>query len=158
MITANEKRLLLRFSDYKSHSFIDEHQNLINEIGEVWMLKMGRRIPNDRLAELFSNGGQLLLKASKHSGGRYYCASVIAARNGTPTAAMIYPQYYSEMLKDENLFCNRSLEGTWFCVENISELPLSIVEKLRLVSNDKMVEDVLGQTRSSVVYVYYKTH
>ena len=39
--------LLFRFKDYRRYSFIEEHTQVLNEEGHVWILKSGK-IPDVR--------------------------------------------------------------------------------------------------------------
>lgn len=154
-IRAEEKMLLMRFANYKKHSFVDEHNSIVADDGSAWMLKLGRRVPTEKLDELFkADESLLLLKAPKDSGGGYYSTKVLQAFNGSPQKNMRYPKYYDEIMKDEELPVIPSLEGTWFRITKITALPDETVSSLKVCSNKKPVVDVLASTRSSTVYVY----
>lgn len=154
IITQKKKMLLLRFSNYKHFDFVSEHKKVLSENGYVWMLKIGKRIPDKRLTEVFNEPSALILKAPKDAGGKYYVAVVERTVNSSPTDGMVYPAYYNELIDDENMWIADSLDGTWFCIVSMEQLPDEMVSHLRLSSNDKAVEDVLSKTRSATVYVY----
>ena len=40
IINKDTEMLLFRFSNYKRHSFINEHLSLLNNTGYVWMMNM----------------------------------------------------------------------------------------------------------------------
>ncbi len=153
IIEKDKKIMLLRFSDYKYYDFIAEHLKIISETGHVWAIKVGKSIPTTRLNELFREPNYLILRGPKHKGGKYYVANVIEAFNGLPRNDMKYPDYYEKLMKDINMWLVSSMEGTWFCLTEIIELPVDVIPFFRLTSNNKLVEEVLNSTRSSIVYV-----
>ena len=154
MIEAKKKCLLLRFGNYREYDFINEHKEVIRKYGYVWMLKVGKCIPQSRLDEVFDENRALLLKAPKSIGGKYYHAEVDDYYRGEPRMDMPYPPYYSKMLSDEVWWNVDSLYGTWLRITAISELGKENIEHLYLFSNKKPVESVLSSTRTSTLYVY----
>lgn len=57
--------LLFRFKDYRRYSFIEEHTQVLNEEGHVWILKSGK-IPDVRkLERIKMMEGLLFLKPQK---------------------------------------------------------------------------------------------
>ena len=126
---------------------------MIQQHGNVWMLKTGKMIPDQKMASIILNNGFLALRAPKADGSKYYFASVIDAFNGPCKKDMIYPLYYEEMLNDEDMWAVDSLEGSWFKINKILEIQPQLVGNFYLVSNGKRVEDVLSSSRTSVTYV-----
>ena len=152
-IKANQKMLLLRYSNYKKYNFIDEHRKILAEEGTVWMLKIGKNIPEYKLKEIYAEGGLLILRSPKADGSKYYAIEVTSCFNGEPDFEMIFPEYYETMLDDEDMWTMDSLQGTWFKVTSIKELPEEVSSHFSLLSNGKMIEDVLNSTRSSMIYI-----
>lgn len=150
-IVAKEKLLVLRFSIYKKYDFIYEHELIIQREGAVWLLKLGKKVTNRALEDIMNSSCGLILKAPKAYGGKLYYCRMLDAKNMTPTEDMLYPQYYNELVQDMFWF---SLDGTWIKVDSFVELDENTVSKLRLVSNDKPLEEVFMQTRTTTLYAY----
>ncbi len=117
------------------------------------MLKIGKMIPESKLSELYHDGGYLILRSPKSDGGKYYLLTIKSAFNGATNGQMLFPEYYKEMLEDDNVWLMDDMTGTWFEVSRIKELSKEYSSHLTLVSNGKKVEDVLNSTRSSMIYV-----
>lgn len=152
-ISMETKMLVMRYADFHEYDFIAEHKNIIVSNGNVWLLKIGKIIPQTKIDELYQEGGVLLLKGPKASGGKYYALQVVDIHTGTPNKNMVYPKYYEKIVLDENMWAVESLFGNWFKVSNIIEVPSDMIGHIFLASNRKNVEDVLSSTRSSMVYV-----
>ena len=149
-----EKILLLRYNRYKRSNFIEAHQRIINEKGFAWMLKIGKRLPAISLQSILDGSKTVILKAPKGDGGQFYKLDLLDFHNGDALSDFCYPEYYKEMVEDEDVWMLDSLAGTWLKVKNIIQLSDADINKLRLVSNDKLAKDVLNRTRSAVLYVY----
>lgn len=145
--------LILRFTQFRKYDFIEQHKAIIGEKGAVWMLKKGRGIPYRSLRKICENGGGMILKAPKITGGKYYFAHFSAYYNGIPQNEFDYPTYYSEIIDE---YVNNPLEGTWIKIDYITEMLPSVVENLYLTSNNSKVSEVIGKTRTSVMYAYTK--
>ena len=143
--------LVLRFTQFGHYDFVKEHNCLICDNGFTWMLKKGRNIPLKSLETVLNSGGGMILKAPKKAGGIYYYAHFSACANGVPQDNYNYPRYYAE-ITDE--YVDNPLDGTWIKLDYIHELSDDIVEHLYLSSNDNKVVDVIGKTRTSVMYAY----
>ena len=152
-IKANQKMLLLRYSNYKKYNFIEEHVKTLAEKGTVWMLKIGKNIPENKLKDIYDEGGVLVLRSPKADGSKYYKIEVRSCLNGDPNCEMVYPDYYEDMLDDEDMWGMDTMDGTWFEVSSIKELPDGASSHFWLISNGKKVEDVLSSTRSSMIYI-----
>lgn len=150
---ADEKKkiLVLRFSDYKKYDFIQEHRNIIEREGATWFLKLGKPVPQKTLEEILAGSKGLILKAPKVQGGKYFYCKMLDAQNTKPNSVMVYPDYYHELMEDMFWF---SFEGTWIKVDGFRELKDDEISKLRLVSNDRLLSEVLQQTRTTMLYAY----
>lgn len=151
---AGKTILFLRYSNYRSKDFILEHEKLLNDRGEVWFLKVGKRIPNEKAEMVLRDGGNLVLRGPKSQGSSYYRAKIVDIHNGEPLSKMVFPQYYYDLIHDDVFWATDSLEGTWFKITEIERINPVIISHLKLVSNDRDIEDVINSTRSSIMYLY----
>lgn len=150
-IKARERILVLRFSTYKGYDFIEEHRNIINHNGAVWMLKLGKPVPSRTLNSILSESAGLILKAPKSVGGKYYYCQMLDAQNRKPNDEMRYPDYYKQLLDDMYWL---SMDGTWIKVNKFIELDEGTIASFKLISNDRLLDDVLSQTRTTMLYAY----
>ena len=149
-----KRMLLLRFSNYKHFDFVGCHKELIQIHGFTWMMKVGKQLPQSSVCPVLKDGGCLILKAPKASGGDLFTATIQEFYNGAPPKDMIYPRYYQEMKEDEDLWMlDSSLTGSWFKITDLKKLSDDDAAKLRLISNGKQAVAVLNSTRTSVMYV-----
>jgi hypothetical protein len=153
IIEKNKAVLLFRYNNYKKTDFIEEHNNAADENGYVWMLKAGRKLIEAKLCQVKDESGIMILKAPKNAGGNYYCAQIFNYWFGSPNKSMNFPVYYEELIDDERLWQIESLDGTWLKIGKITALSSETVQELRLISNNKKIEDVIGSTMSSTLYV-----
>ena len=51
----NKKVIVLRINCYRDYDFIAEHNKIVDKQGGVWLLKIGRKIPERRLEDLYRN-------------------------------------------------------------------------------------------------------
>ena len=150
---ANRKILLLRYSNYRRYDFISCHNELAKKNGSVWMLKAGKQIPETSVNSVIADGGLVVLKAPKSCGGNFYATRILDFFNGSPKDGMVYPDYYRQMEKDEQMWFLASLTGSWFKIAELEELSGEDASRLHLVSNGKSAIDVLNSTRTAVMYV-----
>lgn len=150
-IKAGEKLLVLRFNNYKDYDFIEEHKRIIGTDGIVWILKLGKPVPDKTLNNILLGSAGLILKAPKSLGGKYYYCQMLDAQNMKPKDGMNYPAYYKELLED--MFWH-SMDGTWIKVNEFIELNEEVISGLKLVSNDHRLDDVLSMTRTTMLYAY----
>ncbi len=148
-IEANKEILVIRFTQYKNVDFIDEHSKIVKEKNSVWILKVGRMIPQKSIERVIGGSKVVVLKAPKKAGGKYYIASIKGYHNGLPKSGFDYPKYYDEMLDSSYEY---TLEGTWICVETIQEIDDSILDHLLMEKNRNRLVDVINSTRTSVLY------
>ena len=65
IIKKNTEMLLFRFNNYRNHPFIKAHQEVLNEDGYVWMLKIGKRSSVAKIQAIIDCGGWLVLRSPK---------------------------------------------------------------------------------------------
>ena len=157
LVEANTKMLLMRFNAYKNNDFIKAHKEIIDKNDCVWMLKIGRTIQQDKIHSLMRNKGYLVLHAPKRLGGNYYIARIVDSFNGLPSDNMEFPMYYYDMLKDPSVFSLTSLEGTWIKISSIELIPKEHINSIKLVSNNRDVEEVINTTMTPTLYIYNDT-
>ena len=155
VIKAGKTLLLIRYNNYKKTDFIDEHNMVVGENGYTWMLKTGRKLMEKKLTKVIEESAILILKAPKGSGGGYYYTEIMDFYYGKQKYDNKFPEYYYELVEDENLWQVDSLDGTWIKIGQIKPLDKDIAENFRLVSNRKTVFDIVNSTMSSTLYVDY---
>ncbi len=153
LIDVNTEMLLFRFSNYGKHSFINEHRNVLNENGYVWMLKLGKRSSVEKIKAIIKNGGWLVLRSPKADGSISYLAKFSEISEEEPFDP-IYPEYYDEILdaEDED-FYNPTAVYQWFKLERIEELSEDAAESLVVSKTGKKVNEVIGTTRTAVMFI-----
>ncbi len=152
IIEAGHRILVLRFNNYKEWNFIEEHRKLLKKHNYVWILKAGKPINISTMKNIIDEGGHLILKEPKNDGGRFYYMHILEFNNGMPQKEYIYPEYYKNMLENEECYILESLEGTWLKIDVVCEINHQ-VEHLKLISNGKRLDETLLKTRSSLLYV-----
>ena len=150
-IRANKKMLVLRYSPYKKYDFIHEHEKIIDKYGCVWLLKLGKPVPDIALKEILEGDSGLILKAPKKDGGSYYYCHMLSAQNTNVKREMRYPDYYNELMNELYWY---SFTGTWIKIKKFILLEPDEIKHLKLVSNNKDLVEVLGQTRTTMLYAY----
>lgn len=153
VLKKNTAILLFRYNNYKNYDLIKEHKEKLSKAGSVWVLKTGKYMPETKVKMIMESGGLMLLRAPKKSGGGYTYAHIKSVYAGTPKKDMNYPEYYNEMLMDDSLWIVDSLDGTWFEIDMLADVPSNASEHIHLLSNGKLVEDVIKTTRSAMMYV-----
>lgn len=153
LIDVNTEMLLFRFSNYGKHSFINEHRNVLNGNGYVWMLKLGKRSSVEKIKAIIKNGGWLVLRSPKADGSISYLAKFSEISEEEPFDP-IYPEYYDEILdaEDED-FYNPTAVYQWFKLERIEELSEDAAESLVVSKTGKKVNEVIGTTRTAVMFI-----
>lgn len=147
-----EKKLILvlRYNEFRQYSFISEHESIINKNGCVWMMKFGRSIPDKSIKNVIDESGLIILKEPKKSGGKYFCAHVCEYRNVNTCRTDSSPHYYYELLS--SMEDNNEIR-TWLRIDELCEIDQDIVDEFYLTSNGRKLKDVIGETRTSAMYV-----
>lgn len=152
-ILKDTNMLLFRFRSYGKNNFIESHKKILNEKKYVWMLKLGKRTSTDKLQNILDEGGWVILRAPKVEGSKSYVARFVAFSEEEPED-MIYPEYYQEILDgEENEYFEGNAKTQWFKLVLITEIDEMTAEKLVMVKSEKMVNEVIGTTRTAVMFV-----
>ena len=72
---------------------------------------------------------------------------------------MVYPEYYTEILdnEDDEDFYNPNAVFQWFKIEMILELNDNDANNLVISKSDKKVNEVIGTTRTAVMFIKNST-
>ena len=155
LIPANTEMLLFRFNNYRKHSFIKQHLSVLEEYGYVWMLKVGKRSSVEKIQSIIKCGGWLVLRSPKADGSICYLAKFSEISEEEPIDP-VYPEYYNEILdgeEDDADYYNPNAVYQWFKLEKIRELSEEAAENLVISKTGKKVNDVIGTTRTAVMFV-----
>lgn len=152
-IQRDTEMLLFRYRDYGKTDFITEHLKVIQSSGHVWMLKIGKKTSENKLNQILASGGWLILRAPKAKGSKSYIAQFTDFSDEEPED-MVYPEYYNTILEDdEGEYYGSHTVYQWFCLKSIMPIPAKDSEALVLSKTNKNVNDVIGTTRTAVMYV-----
>ena len=141
--------LILRINNFHSFNFIEEHSKVLKSVGDVWLLKTGKLIPEKALNTILDAGGILILRAPKKQGGQWYLSYFDKYKIGLPSSGMHYPTYYQLLCSFEASPCPY---GTWFHIRDFKEIGEDIVSHLTLRANGHAVLDVINRTRTAYLY------
>lgn len=146
--------IVLRVNCYKGYDFVEEHNRVLTD-GKVWILKLGKVIPEWRLKKLKDENGYIVFRTDKKHGSRFYIANFVDYRIGRPNGDMKYPKYYSEMIDVLSYTMDVSDSGTWFQVEKINEMSIEQVDSLVMNNSEEKVCKLLERCSSSFVYAHF---
>lgn len=144
--------LVLRVNDFAHYSFTEEHRKVINDIGNVWMLKVGRGLAETSVRKVMEDGGKLIIKEPKKSGNHYYACSISEIYEGAWKSDMVRPSYY-----DELAMSGVSLKGTWLKIEGMELIDDKNLADFTLIKGGKKMTDIISCTRSPILFVQRKT-
>ena len=152
-ISKDTNMLLFRFRSYGKNNFIESHKKILNEKKYVWMLKLGKRTSTEKLRDILDEGGWLILRAPKSEGSKSFIARYVAFSENE-TEDMIYPEYYQEIIDDEE---SEYFEGNsimqWFKINLLTEIDEVTADMLVMAKSEKKVNEVIGATRTAVMFV-----
>lgn len=152
-ILKDTNMLLFRFRSYGKNNFIESHKKILNEKKYVWMLKLGKRTSTEKLRDILDEGGWLILRAPKSEGSKSFIAKYVAFSENEPED-MIYPEYYQEIIDDEE---SEYFEGNsimqWFKINLLTEIDEVTADMLVMAKSEKKVNEVIGTTRTAVMFV-----
>ena len=151
MIKKNDQVLVLRYISYEDYDFIKEHQTIIDKTDSVWLFKFGKQVSRVSAEKVINNGGHLLLRQPKKDGGKLYYSKILGFMNGKFTKDMSFPDYYFKAKLGERVGW---LEGSWFKINQMKEVPEEFYNHFKMIKNDKLINDVLNETRTSVLLAY----
>ena len=150
MIKKNSPVLLLRYNTYQDFDFVKTHSEILKAVGSVWLLKLGKQIPESSLNTFLENDGNIILKAPKKKGGYYHYAHMIGYHVGKPSEDMIYPDYYRKMVRDSYEY---TLCGSWIKIDYLELLDFDVLGHFYLIKNGKPMVDIINSTRTATLYV-----
>ena len=144
------KMLLFRYSNFRKYKFIDEHLKIIGISGYVWMMKMGKKTSSIKIHQIIDAGGHIVFKAPVADGEMFFVGKFSEFCEDMPEDTLHMPEYYSEIAEDENF---GYAPTQFFKLHSISPLAEEHVAKLRLEKNKKKLLDVIGTTRTAVMFI-----
>ena len=139
--------VVIRIKDFCEYDFIEEHKKVIDKYGYVWILKIGKSI-GIKAFDTISENNKLLLKESKHKGGKCFLCNAVDTRDGKAEDIDRFPLYYYDIEQS-----GVSLIGSWIKVNSISELSEEEKNRLVLEKSGKNMEEVFASTMSPLLYV-----
>lgn len=149
IVEKGRKLVVFRYKPYMNYDFVSAHKECISKYGNVWILKIGKQISSATMEYMCDDKRGLILRSPKSHGGKMYFCQCSAYKFGEPTKEMKYPTYYSEIRNSEG-----TLGGSWIQITSIYELNKEAEKALRLDSNDRILSDVLQETRTVIMKVY----
>ena len=148
IIQSGKKMLLFRYSNYRKTNFISEHSNIIDSEGYTWMLKAGKKSDLKKVKAIIEDGGAIILKSPVSDGDKYYMGIFDSVTNEEPDDAA-YPEYYDDFMDDNFDFDG----GQWFRIVKLQPFQEKYIDKLCLQKDEKLLIDVLGTTRTAVMFI-----
>ena len=155
IIKKDTEMLLFRFSNYKSHSFIEEHVSVLRKAGYVWMLKLGKRSSIEKIEDIKEKGGWLVLRSPKAERSRSFLARFTKVVEGE-SADNTYPEYYDAFLdgaEEETLYYSSEPAYQWFKIESITPIDSKVAASLVVAKTGKKVDEVINTTRTAVMFI-----
>ena len=157
MISKKPIHLLIRFSDrlLDKRSTIEEHQKVIDEAGAVWFGKMGQPISQSAIDTLNKQVKEniptfiYLVKGNRRKPKAYKSNLVLASKTIPEEEMGFFPPYYKEL---EIL---RFIKF-WAKVNNLYEIDLKDLHKMRVVSSVYPLAETLFKSSSGHFYVKEK--
>lgn len=143
----NSEAVVIRVNDFRGHSFVEEHQHIIEQDGYVWMLKIGRKISGVSI-QILDKYGQLIIKEPKKNGGKFYACHVLDVKQGRIDEMKHSPEYYTD-LEAEGI----ELNGTWMKVDTLIQIGDSATDNIVLTKSKIKMIDICNCTRSPVLDV-----
>ena len=150
MIEKLTKMLLFRYSNFKKYRFIDEHQKIIEASKYVWMMKLGKKTSSIKIREIINCGGYIVFKAPVADGEMFFIGKFSEFSENMPEDKLHMPEYYSEIADDENF---GYAPTQFFKLHSLLPLAEEHIDKLRLEKNKKKLIDVIGTTRTAVMFI-----
>jgi len=147
-----KKAIVLRINYFEYYDFAEEHNKIAKSDGQVWMLKLGRKISTHRLDALKDTDGMLVLRSDKKHGGKFFCTTLKDYYIGHPQPGMKYPKYYDELIDLYSYSREVSEEGTWLLVGLIEDMDDSAVDKLVLEKTGEPIKTLLERCSTSCMY------
>ena len=113
MVNSNSLMLLCRVYDYKYYSFIEEHQKVLQENGECWILKSGKKISPARMKDVLNESGFIVLKTPKSGTDKFYLCKIAQMTYNKPIGNKLFPKYYEQYMQENGW------AGQWINVKSM---------------------------------------
>lgn len=146
------KIIVLRINYFKDYDFIAEHNKILDAQQSVWLLKIGRKIPEGRMRELLENQGTLVLKADKKHGGIYYETKVFDYYYGEPKKTMNHPNYYQQLIDTLAYTRDVSVDGTWIKIGIIHKMNENRVRRMILEKTGEPIYELMNKCSTAYMY------
>lgn len=150
----SKKAIVLRINYFKDYDFVEAHNNALTN-GKVWVLKIGKTIPEKRLKSLKEENGYIVFRTDKKHGSRFFIAKFVDYCIGSPTKDMRYPDYYQEMISMLSYSRDVSDSGSWLQIEKIKEMDIEQINSLVMDNSSEKVCKLLERCSSSFVYAHF---
>ena len=154
-IAAGTEIILFRYSNYGNYSFIQEHRSVIERIGYVWMLKIGKKSSVEKITTIKESGGWMVLRSPKSEGGISYIASFSEFSETFPDELRC-PEYYEEIIhgvNDDEAINFTKPTFQWFKLNSILRLDENMSKNFVVSKTGKSVDEVIDTTRTAVMYI-----
>lgn len=152
IVSINTPMLLFRYKNYKNTDFINLHCEIIKSKKKVWMLKIGKKTSLSSIEEIIKSGGYMVLRSPKSDGGHSYIAHFEQVQETEPEQKL-YPQYYEELIDNDENFYFESSNHQWFLLTSIERMSEEDVEHLLMSKTNKPVNEVIDTTRTAVMFI-----
>ena len=130
-----------------------------NGIGLIEKKRRGLGKPDIIYVKNFATIGEAEEETpAKADGGKSYLTKFSEILEEEPLD-MVYPEYYTEILdnEDDEDFYNPNTVFQWFKIEMILELNDNDANNLVISKSDKKVNEVIGTTRTAVMFIKNST-
>lgn len=148
-IKKNSEIFLIRLNTTGYNNAINDHIELINKHGYVWLQKRGRKARIERLTDVLVQGGYIIIKEPKHNGDRYFIGQFVEVADQLPNEENTYPDYYNKYKNYEN-------RSQWFKITSLTQLNNDDIEELYFASSKEKVTNIINSTSTAFMFVFCK--
>lgn len=141
-----QKLLLLRYGNRPG--CIEEHCEVLNQLGSCWFGKIGTVPAKKHLDDIYAEKHPALML---FSGRGVYLCQTDSYRYDRPDTA--YPRYY-----DDELFGQPREPKIYFRLTDIIEADSELLHRLFVISSHNNVIETLSQSMASCFYIRYGTY
>ncbi|AUD63490.1 hypothetical protein BK010_07725 [Tenericutes bacterium MO-XQ] len=134
LIKENTDIFVIRFSDKHEYKTIQEHLNILDDIGYVWYGKIGRTPSKEYFDTRLSQGTVIVLLVQP---GRYFISKCVDYSTSTPDDNT-YPKYYKSTEFSSYSF------NSWYKLTEIIEVKNSdVLENVIIISSGNYLRSSL---------------
>ena len=94
----------------------------------------------------------MILRSPKVDGSKFYLAKFTEMSEDEPEDS-VYPEYYQEILDDDDNLVFETLNYQWFKITMLIELDEVYSKTLCMSNTNKKVIDVIDTTRTAVMFI-----